>query len=121
MKKFVAIAAAWLPFLVIWVLFGMQMGATFRRAFPHGLYAIGTAAILGLSVSWLCSKTPLELRPRFYALHVGAASLYAAIWTAGMLVYEAKSVPRSLLFGWFLEGIWIYAIIAGASYANASP
>src|SRR5207244_9815628 len=34
-----------------------------------------------------------------------------------MLAFEGKVVPRSLLVGWFLEGVWIYAIIAGASYA----
>src|SRR5204863_5234374 len=68
MKKILALAAAWLPFLVLWLIFGMQMGATFRQAFPRSLYAIATAAILGLAVTKLCAKTPLQVRPRFYAL-----------------------------------------------------
>jgi Histidine kinase len=117
MKKALALAAAWLPFLLLWLIFGMQMGATFRQAFPRALFAIGSAAILGLAVSRLCAAIPLQLRPRFYLLHLSAAALYAALWAGGMLAFEAKAVPRSLLVGWFLEGVWIYAIIAGASYA----
>src|SRR5262249_51299968 len=53
MKKAAALAAAWLPFLVLWLLFGMQIGATFRQALPRAFYAIGTAALLGLLVSKL--------------------------------------------------------------------
>jgi len=117
MKKTLALVAAWLPFLVLWLIFGMQMGATFRQAFPRSLFAIGSAAILGLAVSKLCATMPLQLRPRFHLLHISAAALYAAMWTGGMLAYEGKAVPRSLLSVWFIEGVWIYAIIAGASYA----
>ena len=117
MKKTLALAAAWLPFLVLWLIFGMQMGVTFRQAFPRSLFAIGSAAILGLAVSKLCATMPLQLRPRFYLLHMSTAALYAAVWTGGMVAFEGKAVPRSLLVGWFLEGVWIYAIIAGASYA----
>jgi two-component system LytT family sensor kinase len=117
MKKTAALVAAWLPFLILWLIFGMQMGATFRQAFPRALFAIGSAAVLGLAVSRLCATMPLQLRPRFYLLHMSAAALYAALWAGGMLAFEAKAVPRSLLVGWFLEGVWIYAIIAGASYA----
>lgn len=117
MKKIVALVTAWLPFLVLWLIFSMQIGATFRQAFGRSLFAIGLAAILGLAVSKLCARTPLQLRPRFYALHLGAACLYAATWTAGMRLFEAKPVPRSLLSVWFIEAFWIYAIVAGASYA----
>ena len=116
MKKSIAIIAAWLPFVALWQIFAMQMGATFRDALPRSLYAIGSAAILGLAVSWLCSKVPLQLRLVFYATHVGAASLYAAVWAAGMWAFGAP-LRSEILVGWFLEGIWIYAIIAGASYA----
>lgn len=116
MKKTAALVAAWLPFLVLWLIFGMQMGVPFRQAFPHALFAIGSAAILGLAVSKFCATMPLQLRPRFYLLHMSTAALYAAVWTGGMLAYEGKIVPRSFA-GWFIEGVWIYAIIAGASYA----
>ncbi|HEV2720246.1 MAG TPA: histidine kinase [Thermoanaerobaculia bacterium] len=117
MKKAVAIAAAWLPFFVLWLLFGMQMGATFRQALPHAFFAIAAAALLGLLVSRLCAAVPLQLRPRFYLLHLVTAALFAATWGAAMLAVEARTISRSMLVGWFLEGIWIYAIIAGASYA----
>ena len=117
MKKTAALVAAWLPFLVLWLILGMQMGTPFRQAFPRALFAIGSAAILGLAVSKLCATMPLQLRPRFYLLHMSMAAVYAAVWAGGMWASDGKVVPRSLFFVWFLEGVWIYAIIAGASYA----
>jgi len=116
MKKTLAIVAAWLPFVALWQLVAMQMGATFRQALPHSLYAIGTAAVLGLAVPRLCAKVPLQLRLSFYATHLGGASAYAAIWAAAMWIFDAP--PRNAIaIVWFVEGIWIYAIIAGTSYA----
>src|ERR1051325_783464 len=53
-------------------------GATFWKPLPHSLYAIGTAAILGLAVTRLWSRVPLQLRPSFYAIHFGGAAVYAA-------------------------------------------
>jgi uncharacterized protein (DUF2249 family) len=123
MRKFVALAGAWLPFFVLWLIFGMQMGTPFRRALPFSLYAIGSAALLGLLVTRLCAAMPLprELRPRFYGLHVTAAASYALVWAAGVAALtfflERRAIPRTAVVGWFLEGVWIYAIIAGASYA----
>jgi hypothetical protein len=117
MKKALALAAAWLPFFVLWLIFAMQLGMPFRMALPRSLYAIGSAAILGLFVSKFCAARPLELRPRFYALHLVAASLYAAVWTAGMTAVDGRLGPRAMLVGWFIEGVWIYTIIAGVSYA----
>jgi len=116
MKKTVALVAAWLPFVILWQLFAMQVGATFWQALPRSLYAIGSAAILGLAVSWLCSRIPLQLGVRFYLAHLAAAVLYAAVWAGGMLAVDGV-VRRAMLAVWFLEGFWIYAIIAGASYA----
>lgn len=117
----VKLAAAWVPFLILWIVFAMQMGAPFAAALPRGVFAIGSAALLGLLVSRFCARIALELRPRFYAIHAGGAVLYAVAWTAGMWVVEhliaGKAAPRPLLFGWFAESVWIYAIIAGASYA----
>lgn len=116
MKKVLAIAAAWLPFAVLWQIFAMQMGATFRDALPRSLFAIGSAAVLGLGVSWFCAEVPLRLNLDFYALHVSAAVAYAALWAGGMWLFQAP--PRQeILVGWFLEGVWIYAIVAGTSYA----
>jgi len=116
MKKALAIVAAWLPFVVLWQIFAMQMGARFFEALPRSLFAIGSAAVLGLAVSRFCETVPLQLRLSFYAMHLGAAALYAATWMAGMWAFGAPA-RRELLVGWFLEGVWIYAIIAGTSYA----
>jgi LytS/YehU family sensor histidine kinase len=116
MKKALAIAAAWLPFAVLWLIFAMQMGTPLRVALVRTLYAIGTAAILGLGVSSFCKRVPLQLRLAFYALHIGAASVYAAAWAAVMWLFEAPP-RREIVMVWFIEGVWIYAIIAGTSYA----
>ena len=116
MKKALAIVAAWVPFVLIWQLFAMQMGASFRVALVHALYAIGSAAVLGLAVSKLCATVPLQLRLGFYAMHLGAAAVYAITWATGMWLFDSPR-PRVMLVGWFLEGTWIYAIIAGTSYA----
>jgi LytS/YehU family sensor histidine kinase len=117
----VKLAVAWLPFLILWVIFSMQMGSSFAQALPRGVYAIGSAALLGLAVTRFCARIALELRPRFYAIHLAAATLYAVVWSGGMWLVEwiasGKSAPRPLLFAWFSESIWIYAIIAGASYS----
>lgn len=116
MKKALAIVAAWVPFVLVWQIFAMQMGSSFRDALTHSLFAIGSAAVLGLAVSKLCASVPLQLRLRFYAMHLGAAAVYAATWAAGMWWFDMPR-PRVMLVGWFLEGSWIYAIIAGTSYA----
>jgi len=117
MKKTVALAGAWLPFFVLWLLFGIQMGTPWRRALPFAFYAIATAALLGLAVSKLCARVPLQLRPRFYAVHFASAALYAAVWSAVVMLFEARVISRAQFVGFFLEGVWIYAIVAGASYA----
>jgi len=122
MKKTAALVAAWLPFLALWLLFGMQAGATFRQALPFGLYAIASAALLGLIVWRFCARMPFsgELRPRFYAVHLFAAALYAVIWSTGMgafaWLFEGRLTARPMIVAWLLESFWLYAIIAGASY-----
>jgi len=109
--------------LALWMLFGMQAGATFRRALPFGLYAIASAALLGLLVSRFCARMPFpgELRPSFYAIHLMVAALYGVIWAAGMCAFawltEGRLTPRPMIVGWLLEAVWLYAIIAGVSYA----
>jgi signal transduction histidine kinase len=122
MKKTVALVAAWLPMLALWMLFGMQAGATFRKALPSSLYAIGSAALLGLVVSRFCARMPFpsEIRPRFYLVHVTGAVVYALVWAAGMTgfiwIIEGRLAPRAMIVAFLLEAVWLYAIIAGISY-----
>jgi signal transduction histidine kinase len=123
MKKTIAIAAAWLPFLALWQMFAMQAGATFARALPFSLFAIASAATLGLLVSRFCARMALpdELRVSFYAAHVLAAAIYAVVWASGMFVFDrivdGKLAPRTFVVMWLVEGVWLYAIAAGFSYA----
>ncbi len=123
MKKTAALVAAWLPFVALWLMFSIQAGATFRQALPFALYAIASAALLGLIVWRFCARMPFsgELRPRFYAVHLFAAALYAVTWAAGMGVFvwlfEGRWAARPMVVLWLLEAFWLYAIVAGASYA----
>jgi signal transduction histidine kinase len=123
MKKTLAIAAAWLPFLALWQLFAMQNGSPFLRALPYSLYAIATAAVLGLLVTRACARLPWpnDFRASFYLAHVVAAAAYAGIWAAAMYAFvrvmDDKPVPQMFVSLWILEGIWLYAIVAGFSYA----
>jgi two-component system LytT family sensor kinase len=120
MKRALAIAAAWLPFLALWQMFAMQAGATFLRALPFSVYAIGSASLLGLAVSRLCASMPWQLRVRFYLVHVAAAIVYSSIWTSGMVTFarivDGAQSQRMAVAGWFLEGIWLYAILTAFSY-----
>ena len=123
MRKTIAIAAAWLPFLALWQMFAMQAGAPFMRALPFSLFAIASAATLGLAVSRFCSRLPWpnEIRASFYLAHLPAAAVYAAVWAAGMYVFDrivdGKPAPRTLIAVWLLEGVWLYAIVTAFSYA----
>jgi hypothetical protein len=123
MKKPLAFAAAWLPFVALWQMFAMQAGATFMRSLPYSLFAIGSAAVLGLAVSRFCARMPWpgELRPSFYAAHVFAAAIYAAVWAGGMFVLvwimDGKPASRTMNVLWLLEGVWLYGIVTGFSYA----
>ena len=123
MKKAAALTAAWLPFVALWQLFAMQGGASFAVALPFSCYAIGSAAILGLAVSRFCARmpVPLDFRTRFYVAQVVAAVTYAALWATGMFVFarlmDGHSASRTMKILWLAEGVWLYAIVAGFSYA----
>jgi LytS/YehU family sensor histidine kinase len=114
MRKALAIAVAWLPFAALWLIFAMEAGMTFGDALPRTLFAIGSAAILGVAVTRFCTRYPWphEIRASFYLVHLLAAAIYSATWTTAMFLFERKP----MLTGWFVEGMWLYAIVAGASY-----
>src|SRR5207244_4841652 len=102
MKKTVAVAAAWLPFLALWQIFAMQAGATFARALPFSLFAIGSAAVLGLAISRFCAwlPWPREVQARFYAFHLLGAAIYTTAWTAAMFTFARiveRPAPRMLV------------------------
>ncbi|MEK6375981.1 MAG: histidine kinase [Acidobacteriota bacterium] len=124
MKKVVVFIAAWLPFLALWVLFALQAGnLTLWQVLPRSIEAVAAAALLGLAVSRFCARMPWpgEMRVRFYAMHILAAVLYSAAWVAAVDVVEPSEwsmLISSRIIGRQLGmGVWIYAIIAGISYA----
>lgn len=124
MRKVIALVAAWLPFLGLWMMFALQMGPlTLGQVFLRSVIAVAGAALLGLLVSRFCRGMPLpsELQVRFYAVHLLGAVTYAAAWTGVMLasgwILEGRPAPRAMLVEWLLEGVWLYALVAGVSYA----
>src|SRR5207244_11627554 len=64
---------------------------------------------------------PRELGARFYAVHLLAAATYTFVWSAGTFgfvwLFEQRLTPRPMFIAWMLEGVWLYAIVAGFSYA----
>lgn len=123
------VALAWVPFAVLWsVLVALYADATTAGAVASGIRYIGVAAMLGIGVWWLTGRVtwPEVLRPGFYVLHLGAASLYSALWVLGAFALAAAGSERELVrmlrgssdLGWlFVMGLWLYGLVAGVSYA----
>src|SRR5262249_59814513 len=90
-----AVALAWLPFVVCWVFFFMIYGGEpLREALPWGALTIGAAAVLGVGVWRFCALNPwpTRLRPSFYVRHFVAALGYAAGWI--LAIYGADAIVR---------------------------
>ena len=119
----------WAP---IWALLTTLMIASHpdvghTRAVFIGLRAIVIAAALGFVVYRFANRHPWPhpMRTTFLLRHLGAALLYAAAWFAiGGLVEHAFSgghiplVARWSVRSSIVMGAWLYAIVAGVSYAN---
>ena len=131
--RILTVVGAWLPFFLFWVLFFLSYAReaqTVATALSSGAVAIGSAAILGLAVWRFCASQPwpLNVRPVFYAKHLGAASIYAVLWILAMYVADAARMGKQLgellrggvssrIMGWqFLMGVWLYGLVAGVSY-----
>jgi len=123
-----AVALAWLPFLVFWVFFFFAYGGEpLSQALPWGTLTIGSAALLGVGVWRFCAANPwpAELRPFFYVRHLVAASGYAAGWIIAVYGAEAlvmkanlfQMLETSRILAWqYLMGVWLYGLVAGVSY-----
>lgn len=120
---------AWIPFYVLWVLFllvftGNTVGQSASSSFTSTL----AAAIPGLVVWWLSGKLPWpdRLTASFWMVHAATAIPYALIWAVSAFVVHAirmnvplgEAIASSEIFSWrILMGVWLYAIVAGVSYA----
>ncbi len=99
-------------------------------AFPRAVLTIGMAALVGVAVWQFCIRVPWpeKFRARFYALHIVAAVIYGGVWMIGTIAVEpllthtqmwsVLKTPRAVT--WVLTGMWLYAAVAGISYAIQS-
>jgi two-component system, LytTR family, sensor kinase len=123
-----AVLAAWLVALVLWLVVSIVDGQlSLAAALPRAVLTIGTAAVLGQGVWRLCKWMPWpeKLHVRFCALHLLAAVLYGVAWMVlttaleplltGKAMWSLLKTPRAI--GWVVTGVWLYAVIAGISYA----
>src|SRR5262245_23645704 len=86
------VLAAWLPFFVLWVLFGLSFALDpSRTVFVASLITMGTAGLLGIAVWYSCRRWPwpLGFNLKFYSLHVVFAVLYAAAWTVAVFAIDS--------------------------------
>lgn len=126
----VAVALAWTPLYLLWILFILTYAdtATLRGAAFGGLTSVGLAAVLGIGVWWASGKLPWpdRLRPRFYLSHLGLGALYASSWVlVGYLIAALREgvpigplIRDSRVVGWqFILALALYGLVAGVSYA----
>lgn len=120
----------WLP---VWALYTLMVspanpihgGTPAGQAIVSGLIAVVIAAFLGLAVRQLIERVPwaYPVRPRFLAVHLGAAAAYSATWVLLKQVVESVIHPishlsfHSLLLPNLILGVWLYVMVAGISYA----
>jgi len=115
----------------LWLAFAMAGGqVSLAAAFPRAVLTIGMAALVGVAVWQFCIRVPWpeKFRARFYALHIVAAVIYGGVWMIGTIAVEpllthtqmwsVLKTPRAVT--WVLTGMWLYAAVAGISYAIQS-
>ena len=118
---------AWLP---VWVLYAIMIGNAHPEvghvmAGLSALWSIGVAAVLGIFVQRLADRVPwtYPFNVRFILIHAAAAVVYSISWVAitflsAYLVHSGNLIilrylPPSVL----ILGLWLYLMVAGASYA----
>ena len=104
--------------------------ASLAAVLPTAVLTIGMAGLIGLAVWEFCIRVPWpeKFRARFYALHIVAAVIYGGVWMIGTIAVEpllthtqmwsVLKTPRAVT--WVLTGMWLYAAVAGISYAIQS-
>src|SRR4051812_45249729 len=116
----------WLP---VWALYTTLIVAIHQvpvlSAALGGIRAIVPAALLGVLVHRFVVRFPWpsRVRPAFVLMHVVAATAFAAGWIIGSSLLESL-LRRQLvinvgagLLPFFVLGLWLYAMVAGISYA----
>lgn len=118
---------AWLP---VWVLYAILIATAHPQvgkgsAALSAFWAISVAAALGLLVQRLTEQIQwgYPLRARFVVIHVVASIAYAGTWVAltfmvELFVHGHMGMPyQHPPPAFMVMGVWLYIIVAGASYA----
>lgn len=123
------IALAWTAFFVLWLLFILgyaegNVGVALRSSAIATLLAASASPLI-----WRLSGRrpwPSTMQPAFVGVHFGLAILFSVYWTVMNPILEMLAMGESpAQIDWFvpvtgwrvLGGVWLYAIIAGLSYA----
>lgn len=121
----------WLP---VWALYSTMLffahpGTPIHSAIFAGLRAVTAAALLGLVVHRFPQRFPwpTPMRLRFIAWQLVAASAFSLAWISATSIIEAvfrlghggvmDFVTRAPLIPFLALGFWMYAMVAGISYA----
>ncbi|MEW6321333.1 MAG: histidine kinase [Acidobacteriota bacterium] len=125
----IAYAAAWLTFAVVWAFAGAaSAGASPLATLPFALVAMGFAAAMGVGVWRLTGRLPLDGRStRFHVTHAGALAAYCLVYATswawielatGGVAATLQALRASPVLLWnVLMGSWLYLMVAGGAYA----
>jgi Putative regulator of cell autolysis len=117
----------WLP---VWALFTTLIlvahaDTTVHQALLLGGRSILSAAVLGIAVQKLTERFPWpgHVTVQFVTLHLVAALIYGVSWIVlnnviESIIHRALIIVIGIGIGpYIITGVWIYAMIAGVSYA----
>jgi sensor histidine kinase YesM len=119
---------AWMPLAALYgIVLATRPGVDPLSAFFGSVWAVGTAAILGVPAWWASTRIRYERSTgvRFFLLHTVLCVMYAALMT-GEIVYSIKTRAPAADYqqfmqqalGWqLLYGMALYGLVVGISYA----
>ncbi len=82
-RPWLTLALAWISLSLVYsVALTSYAGSRFVPSLIWSTVTITIASFLGLAVWWLTGRVPWpeRLKPGFFLLHLGAASVYAVVW-----------------------------------------
>jgi signal transduction histidine kinase len=133
-KAWLGYSAAWVPLLLFYMYVMMHPRPMLPRPVPgmssalvEGLSYVLPVALLGTVVWWLVGKLswPPTNGVLFIALHSVAALAFAGTWVAceiaaiamGTGVAMAIEIAKTFIGFQFIEGVYIYGLLAAGSHA----
>ncbi len=119
---------AWTPLAALYgIVLATRPGVDPLSAFFGAVFAVGTAAILGVPAWWASNRIRYErsTRIRFFLMHAVLCAAYAGLMT-GEIVYSIKTRAPAADYQQFMEqalgwqllyGMALYGLVVGISYA----